>query len=160
MTASEIKSTETTKINELKNFYLKIRTELKDMDESLSLVIIADIIQTMTVIMSNVWSFSLVDKHQTIKSLSNQFATNTISAAVKLIISCLINGLVYDESERILAVLDAISAYDLNDFEFKELLLFKTISRESKFGFTIGGFAALRKTTLIQVMFSLLAFTN
>ena len=105
----------------------------------------------MVGIMLNIWSFALIDRHKTIKRLSNQFAYNTISATVKLIISCFINGLVYEESERILTVLDAFRANDLSDSEFKELLLFKAISRETKFGITIGGFAPLRKTTLIQV---------
>jgi hypothetical protein len=31
----------------------------------------------------------------------------------------------------------------------KEFLIFKNISKETMFGFTIEGFAALRKTTLV-----------
>ena len=118
----EIESNKSSKITELKNFYLKIRTALKEFDESLSLVIITDVIQTMIGILLNIWSFALVERHQTIKRLSNQFAANTISAVVKLIISCFVNGLVFDESDRILAVLDTISAFDLNDKEFKGII--------------------------------------
>jgi hypothetical protein len=69
-----------------------------------------------------------------------------------MIISCFVNGLVHEESDKIFAVLDKVKAQDLNDIEYKELLLFRTISRETKFGFTIGGFAPLRKSTLIPVI--------
>jgi hypothetical protein len=69
-----------------------------------------------------------------------------------MIISCFVNGLVHEESDKIFAVLDKVKAQDLNDIEFKELLLFRTLSRETKFGFTIGGFAPLRKSTLIPVI--------
>ena len=71
----------------------------------------------------------------------------------KLVISCFVNGLVYDESDKIMATLDNINAHDINDYQYRELLLFKSISRESNFGFSIGGFAPLRKTTLIQVFY-------
>jgi hypothetical protein len=36
--------------------------------------------------------------------------------------------------------------------------MFKNISKETMFGFTIGGFSALRKTTLIPVKKILLLF--
>jgi hypothetical protein len=69
-----------------------------------------------------------------------------------MIISCFVNCLVHEESDQIFAVLDKVKAQDLNDIEYKELLLFRTISRETKFRFTIGGFAPLRKSTLIPVI--------
>ncbi len=79
------------------------------------------------------------------------FAFGTVSEILRLIISCLINGLVYEETDRIYAVLDNINPKDIDEDEYKELLLFKAISRETKFGFTIGGFAPLKKTTLLSV---------
>ncbi len=71
---------------------------------------------------------------------------------MKLIISCFINGLVHEESDRIYAVLDQLNGENLNEKEYKEWIMFKNASKEMNFGFTIGGFAALRKTTLIPVM--------
>jgi hypothetical protein len=79
------------------------------------------------------------------------FAFGTTTEILKLIISCLINGLVYEENDKLYAVLDNINPKDIDEDEYKELLLFKIMSRETKFGFTIGGFAPLKKTTLLSV---------
>ncbi len=79
------------------------------------------------------------------------FAFGTVFEILKLIISCFINGLVYEENDKIYAVLDKINPKDINEDEYKEVLLFKTTSRKTKFGFTIGGFAPLKKTTLLSV---------
>ena len=141
----------TNKITKLKDFYLKIRTAINNCDQSLSLVITTDILQTIIGIMISVWSYALVSQHKSIQRLTNQFAINTITMSVKLVITCFICGLVYDESDKIMAVLDTINSNDIDDHQYKELLLFKSISRETNIGFTIGGFAQLRKTTLIQV---------
>lgn len=139
------------KISELKKFYLKIKTAINDCDQSLSLVITTDIIQTIFGLMLSVWSYALVEEHKSIQRLGNQFCIDAITMTIKLVISCFLNGLVYDESDKIMATLDAIDAKDIDDELFKEVLLFKTISRETTIGFTIGGFAPLRKKTLIQV---------
>ena len=103
--------------------------------------------------MLSIWSYALVTEHKNIQRLTNQFLIDTITMTAKLIISCFINGLVYDESDKIMATLDNINAHHINDYQYRELLLFKSISRESNFGFSIGGFAPLRKTTLIQVFY-------
>jgi len=102
-------------------------------------------------IMLNIWGFALSENHHVVKQFSNTFMFTTITSAVKLVISCLINGLVHEESDRISAVLDNMDARDLDESEYKEWLMFKNISRKAKFGFTIGGFAALRKSTLVPV---------
>ncbi len=73
------------------------------------------------------------------------------SKVQKLIINCYINGLVYEESDRIYTVLNQFKNRDLNNVEYKEWLLFKNVSKDQNFGFTVGGFAPLRKTTLIPV---------
>jgi hypothetical protein len=46
---------------------------------------------------------------------------------------------------------DNFNSGDFDANEYKEWLMFKNISKEKMFGFTIGGFAPLRKTTLIPV---------
>ena len=81
----------------------------------------------------------------------NSFVYRGFVGVFKLVANCYLNGLVPEESERINVVLDKINAIDLTDSEYKELILFKNISREAKFGFTIGGYASLRKSTLIPV---------
>jgi hypothetical protein len=80
------------------------------------------------------------------------FAFGTVSEIFKLIISCFTNGLVYEENDNIYAVLDNINSKDINEDQYKEVVLFKTMSRETMFGFTIGGFAPLKKTTLLSVI--------
>ena len=80
------------------------------------------------------------------------FALRSITSTVKLIINCFINGLVHEESDRIYAVLDKFNAKDVDNYEYKNLVLFKNSFREMRFGFTIGGFASLRKTTLVPVI--------
>jgi len=102
-------------------------------------------------IMLNIWGFALLENHLIIRQYSNAFLFTTITSAVKLVISCFINGLVHEESDRICAVLDNMNATDLDQIEYKEWIMFKNISRKIKFGFTIGGFAPLRKTTLVPV---------
>jgi hypothetical protein len=59
--------------------------------------------------------------------------------------------LVHEESERIYFVLDNFNTRDFDEVQYKEWLMFKNILKGTRIGFTIGGFAALRKTTLIPV---------
>jgi len=137
---------------ELKNLFVKIRDTINELDQLLSFVMIIDIIDAMIAVMNNIYAFSLSNNNLFFKKQSKSFAYRTISSIVKLVISCYINGLVHEQSERIYAVLDKFNAKQFDKSEYKELVLFKTMSRESSFGFTIGGFAALRKTTLIPVI--------
>jgi hypothetical protein len=67
------------------------------------------------------------------------------------VISYFINGSVYEESERIYSLLGNFNSRDFDANEYKKFLMFKNISKETMFNYTIGGFASLRKTTLISV---------
>jgi hypothetical protein len=141
----------TSQLTELKSFFIKIKNSIIALDDSIVRVLIIDITETMVAIMLNIWTISLSDDSPIIKENLEGFAFNTITSSVKLVISCFINGLVHEESERIYSVLDNFKAEDFDANEYKEWLMFKNISKEKMFGFTIGGFAALRKTTLIPV---------
>lgn len=141
-----------TRISEMKEFYLKMRSSIIEFDRSISLVITADMIETILAIMLSVWSYALLRDHNAIRRMGHWFCTDAVIATTKLIIDCLINCLLYDESDRVMAALDDFSDRDLNDRQFRELLLFKSISRKTRFGFTIEGFAPLRKTILIPVI--------
>jgi hypothetical protein len=141
----------TSQLTELKSFFIKIKNSIIALDDSIARVLIIDITETIVGIMLNIWTISLSDDSPIIKEHLEGFAFNTITSSVKLVISCLINGLVHEESERIYSVLDNFKAEDFDANEYKEWLMFKNISKEKMFGFTIGGFAALRKTTLIPV---------
>ena len=90
-------------------------------------------------------------------------AFSTVSSVVEMIISCFVCGLVHEKFEQIYAVLDKWNSIDLSECDYKQWLMFKNVNRENRFGFTIGGFVSLRKTTLISVrilrIFSVL-YTN
>jgi len=94
---------------------------------------------------------SLSGNNNVMKKYLTYYALKSITSVLKLIIDCYINGLVHEESERIYSVLDEFENRDLNHVKYKEWVMFKNVSKNQNFGFTIGGFAPLRKTTLIQV---------
>jgi hypothetical protein len=141
----------TSQLKESKSFFIKIKNSIIALDQSIAWVLIIDITETMVAIMLNIWIISLSDGSPIFKSHLETLAFNTITSSVKLVISCFINGLVHEESERIYSVLDNFNAKNFDANDYKEWLMFKNISKEKMFGFTIGGFAPLRKTTLIPV---------
>ncbi len=141
----------TTQLTELKNSFIKMKNNIITLDESIAWVLIIDITETMVGIMLNIWMISISNDSPIIKSRLEGLAFITITSSIKLVVSCFINGLVHEESERICSVLDNSNAEDFDANEYKEWLMFKNISKEKMFGFTIGGFAPLRKTTLIPV---------
>ncbi len=141
----------TSQLTESKNLFIKMKNSIITLDDSIAWVLIIDITETMVGIMLNIWTISLSNDSPIIKEHLEGFAFNTITSSIKLVISCFINGLVHEESERIYSVLDNFNAKDFDAMEFREFLMFKNISKEKMFGFTIGGFAALRKTALIPV---------
>jgi hypothetical protein len=93
----------------------------------------------------------MYSNNEIMKQHLSTYAFKSIISVLKLIISCYINGLVHEESERIYSVLDNFNTRDLDEVQYKEWLMFKNILKDTRIGFTIGGFAALRKTTLIPV---------
>ncbi len=139
-------------MKESKSLFIRIRDKINELDQSLSWILIIDITTTMIAIMFNIYSIAITGSFKEIKEHSKTFAFKSITSTMKLIISCFINGLVHEESDRIYAVLDQLNGENLNEKEYKEWIMFKNASKEMNFGFTIGGFAALRKTTLIPVM--------
>ncbi len=94
---------------------------------------------------------AMAENNPILAQFATFFAFGTITEILKLITTCFTNGLVYEETDKIYAVLDKINPKDIDEDEYKEVLMFKTMSRETKFGFTIGGFAPLKKTTLLSV---------
>jgi hypothetical protein len=114
----------------------------------------------MFAIMINIYAIAMYSDNEIMKQQWNTYAFKSITSVLKLIISCYINGLVHEESERIYSVLDNFNTRDLDEVQYKEWLMFKNILKDAKIGFTIGGFAALRKTTLIPVRIQRIQFQN
>ena len=77
---------------------------------------------------------------------------NSIGLTMRLILICLINGMVFDEADKLFFTLDDINHSHLDEKAFKELMNFRTLSREIPNGFTIGGLLPLRRRTLLSVI--------
>ncbi len=136
---------------ELRDSFLRNRNLIEELDQSLSWVLIIDLTETMVGVMINIYVYSLSGNNNIMKKYLTYHAFKSITSVLKLIIDCYINGLVHEESDRIYSVLDESKARNMNDIEYKEWLMFKNVSKDHKFGFTVGGFVPLRKTTLIPV---------
>ena len=106
---------------------------------------------TIYLVMLNIYLVAIINQIPKMVVLARYVAAIAISMIAEIVISCLVCGLVHERSDQIYAILDQFNGNDLTDSEFKEWLMFKTSSRKTRFGFTIGGFASLRKTTLISV---------
>ena len=91
---------------------------------------------------------------QEYKNFSQVMLYIVIDCLIKLNANCLINDCVYEESNRLLAVIDSIDVKSnkYSERDFREIMLFKALSQSPAiFGFTIGGFMPFRKTTLLSV---------
>jgi hypothetical protein len=139
------------RLGELRDSFVRIRNLIKELDQSLSWVLIIDLTETIVGVMINIYVYSISGNNEVMKKHLSYYAFKSTTSVIKLIIGCYINGLVHEESDRIYSVLDESKARNLNDFEYKEWLMFKNVSKDQNFGFTVGGFAPMRKTTLIPV---------
>ena len=101
-----------------------------------------------------------MDEIPQIKSFLQTVAFVVLSSTLEFIISCFICGSVDTKAKKIYSVLDVIPVNDLSDYEYKQWIIFKSISLKTRFGFTIGGFASLKKTTLISVYILLYYLIN
>ena len=99
-----------------------------------------------------IMSVSRTEKYPMFMFMVVVMVFSSISYSIQLIISCFICGSIGDRIVRLNAVLDNIDQKVLSDKAYKEWLTFATVMRNTRtFGFTIGGFAALNKSTLIAV---------
>ncbi len=90
-----------------------------------------------------------------IKAITSTLILSTVLLVSKLITSCLIHGLVYEESEKLFLTFDEldISVDRMDENLFREALYFKSHMSESKIGFTIAGLVPFKKITLLSVRF-------
>ena len=81
------------------------------------------------------------------------FAFFIIQSLIVLNGNCLINGWLYEESENLFTVMDRINMFynQLNEQDFREVVVFMSMRNDKSFGFTIAGFMPLRKSTLLSV---------
>ncbi len=100
----------------LKNLFLETRNTIYKLDRSIRFVLILDITDTMINIMMNIYAFALAENIPALKHYSQNIVYESIASSLKSLISCVINGKVYEESHRIYLVLDNFNAQDLSDF--------------------------------------------
>ena len=110
-------------------------------------------ITTIYTVMVAIMSVSRTEKYPMFMFMVVVMVLSSISYSIQLIISCLICGSIGDRIVRLNAILDNIDQKVLSDKAYKEWLTFATVMRNTRtFGFTIGGFATLNKSTLIAVI--------
>jgi hypothetical protein len=90
---------------------------------------------------------------QSFRGITKSLKLESVVNAIKLIISCLIHGSVYEETEKLYFIFDEldISYKNLDENGYKEVLYFKSQTIDSKFGFTIAGTIPFKRTTLLSV---------
>ena len=138
-------------ISENKKLFVKIRDLMNKLDSQLSIILGTRNMATIYSAMVNIYVLAISSKKQETQTFANILVFCTMASIVELIVSCFICGCVHQKSQQIHKTLDKINSNDLSESEYKEWLMFKTITSEGSFGFTIGGFASLKKTTLIPV---------
>jgi len=133
--------------------FIETRNIVKILDSTLSPIILMNILFEIFSVMTQIYILITSGKYEIIQKISATFVFSIIINSIKLICDCVINGLVYEEAEKLFSCLDhiSISKSPKEELTFKEVIFFKSISRDLKFGFTIAGFMPLRKTTLTSV---------
>ncbi len=152
---NKIQSNETRSqmITEIRKSYINARNSVRKLDKSLHLIQFLDSIASILGLMINI--FMITNKQNMPYNeayLANAWLGTTIGVT-KLVMSCLIHGMVYGANERLFLCLDELDVKAMNGNEHKEVLYFKTYS-DSKFGFTIAGTIPYNKTTLLSVNFT------
>lgn len=75
----------------------------------------------------------------------------SIEVSILLILNCLINGKILEETSKLICVLDNFTINVNNTQLYQSLISLRTSINKMKCGFTIGGFAPWSKLTLLQV---------
>jgi hypothetical protein len=102
-------------------------------------------------ILIEIYILIIYGDYEVIRKFAATLLFSSVMNGIKLIGDCLINGLVHDEADKLLSCLDDISISGSKASVLKEVVVFMSISRNSKFGFSIAGLMPFRKTALTSV---------
>jgi hypothetical protein len=138
-------------VSNLRKSYIEARNSMRELDSSLHLLNFIDCINSITGLMLDIYVITVGTQFQLFKEILANSTLESVVNAVKLIISCLIHGLVYDENESLYLSFDELDISYKNLDENKEVLYFKAQTIDSKFGFTIAGTIPFKRTTLLSV---------
>ncbi len=135
----------------LRKSYIEARNSMTELDSSLHIFNFIDCVNSITGLMLDIYVITVGTQFQLFKEISADFMLQSVLNAVRLIINCLIHGLVYDENESLYFSFDELDISYKNLDENKEVLYFKSQTIHSKFGFTIAGTIPFKRSTLLSV---------
>ncbi|CAG2107392.1 unnamed protein product [Medioppia subpectinata] len=113
-------------IYRIRQAYVEVRAAISHLDQSLKLIYVI-------ITSQNIKEYN---------RFNEMMVFVVIGCIVKLNADCLINGFVYQESEKLLSVLDSLDIMNAkySEQDFREVLLFKSlVTTPVTIGFTIGG---------------------
>ena len=139
-------------IESIKSEFIEIRREVSSVDSNLSFMIAFRILLSIYYLMIYAYNISLISIEPEMKLFLKINAFVTIISIIEMIFVCFICGSLHTKSSSVNTVLDDLSQNVLSDNECNQWLVLKNVCNNSEFGFTIGGFANLEKTTLIPVL--------
>ena len=128
-----------------------MRKTIKQSDRSLSIIQVINTVNTIFSILLMIYILTSSEDYLKIISILQVMGFSTLSSIGQMIISCLICGSLHQKSKTFHQILEDFNSNELTDNDYKEWLMFMSIASKGGFGFTIGGFALLNKTTLISV---------
>ena len=131
--------------------YLIIREVLVDFDSRLSHILTMKLALIIYSVIINVYAVSLIQTVPQMVFFARLLFFSTISGTLETIISFWICGQTHQKSDKIHALLDEFKANSLSDYEYNEWLMFKSIDRKTRIGFTIGRFVTMKCTSLLAV---------
>ena len=149
--SSHNRANKTDAIKSIKLEYIEIRRDVTTIDSCLSFMIAFRILSSIYIQMVNAYDLSLISIEPNMKNLIEFNSFSTITSIAELVLMCFICGSLHSKSSEVNRVLDDFSPNILSDNECNQWLVLKNVCNNSEFGFTIGGFANLEKTTLIPV---------
>ncbi len=137
----------------LRKSYIEARNSTRELDSSLYLLNFIDCVTSITGLMIDIFVITVGIHFQSFNGITKGLKLESVANAIKLIISCLIHGSVYEETEKLYFIFDEldISYKNLDENGYKEVLYFKSQTIDSKFGFTIAGTIPFKRTTLLSV---------
>lgn len=147
-----IKTCDSQTMSQCRKEYLDIRNKINELDSRLSFILAVRGGVTIINIMLNIYVIFILKSIEGTDLFIKILGVITEVSIVEIVMSAFICGSVNQRAEQIHSVLDELSANSLTEYEYNEWLMFKNICRNTRFGFTFGGFAPISKTTLIPVL--------
>ena len=141
--------------------YQNIHDVIKIIDKIMAVLTTITTLITIVNLMFCIYLLTLVGALPYMSTFTNSIGFSSVSCGLQLIITCFMCGLVGDKCVDIMDTLNGMNTRDMTDREYREWHTFATVMRNTRtFGFTIGGFAALNKSTLISVQIFIFIHKN